>query len=110
MTSVDQAQEVVLGPLSDLPIGEGRAYDVAGCPVAVFHTRRGGLYAVSAVCTHAGGPIADGLADENVVVCPLHLNVFELATGCSRNDQPPLDTYAIRIDPHGQLVVRLAAA
>jgi nitrite reductase/ring-hydroxylating ferredoxin subunit len=107
---VEQANEVVLGPLADLPVGEGRAYDVAGSPVAVFRTRGGGLYALGAVCTHAGGPIADGQADENVVVCPLHLNVFELATGCSRNDQPPLETYAVRVDPDGQIVVRLVAA
>ncbi len=37
----------------------------------------------SAVCTHKGGPIADGQIDARIVLCPLHLNAFELDTGCS---------------------------
>jgi len=104
------SQEVVLGPAAELPVGEGRAYVVAGEQIAVFRTRAGGLYALSAVCTHAGGPIADGTADEQVVLCPLHLNIFELATGCSRSGQPPLARYDVRLDEEGQLVLRLPEA
>src|SRR5260370_7560542 len=66
--------------------------------VAVSRLRRGGLRAVSAVCPHAGGPIADGLADAEVVVCPLHQHVYELATGCSRTGQASLRVYPVRID------------
>jgi len=109
-SSVTSQDEVVLGPAAELPVGEGRAFAVGGEQVAVFRTRSGGLHALSAVCTHAGGPIADGTADEQVVLCPLHLNVFELATGCSRSGQPPLTRYDVRIDEEGQLVVRLPKA
>jgi triosephosphate isomerase len=31
-----------------------------------------------------------------IVICPLHQHVFELATGCSRTGQPPLRTYRVR--------------
>lgn len=106
MTTAEKV-DVVLGPLAQLPVGEGRAYDAEGVQIAVFRTRGGALYALSAVCTHAAGPIADGIADESVVVCPLHLNVFELATGCSRTDQPPLRTYPVRVDVNDELVVQL---
>jgi nitrite reductase/ring-hydroxylating ferredoxin subunit len=98
-----------LGPVDRIPIGEGRAYAVAGEQIAVFRPRGGGLHAVSAACPHAGGPLADGQIDDAVVVCPLHLNVFELATGCSRTGQRPLRVYPVELDGAGQLVVRLPA-
>jgi nitrite reductase/ring-hydroxylating ferredoxin subunit len=99
-----QLTEHRLGPADELPVGEGRAYAVGGQMVAVFRLRRGGLHAVSAVCPHAGGPIADGLADAEIVVCPLHQHIYELATGISRTGQAPLRVYPVRIDA-GDLVV-----
>jgi nitrite reductase (NADH) small subunit len=93
-----------LGPVDDLPVGEGRAYPVGDDLVAVFRFRDGTVRAVSAVCPHAGGPIADGLADPEVVICPLHQHVFELATGCSRSGQPPLRVYQVQVED-GDLVI-----
>jgi nitrite reductase/ring-hydroxylating ferredoxin subunit len=98
-----------LGPVDELPVGEGRAYAAGDDMVAVFRLRDGSLHAVSAVCPHAGGPIADGIADAEVVICPLHQHVYELATGCSRTGQPPLRAYSVRIDD-GQLVVAVPVA
>ena len=40
-----------------------RAFDVAGEQVAVFRLRDGRVRALSAVCPHSGGPIADGQTD-----------------------------------------------
>jgi nitrite reductase (NADH) small subunit len=100
--------EYRVGPAAELPIGEGRAYPAGDDMVAVFRLRRGGLHAVSAVCPHAGGPIADGLADAEVVVCPLHQHVYELATGFSRTGQAPLQVYPVRIDG-GDLVIGVPA-
>jgi nitrite reductase/ring-hydroxylating ferredoxin subunit len=90
--------EARLGPAVDLPLGEGRAYLVGPDRVAVFRLRDGTVRAVSAVCPHANGPIADGQVDSTVVICPLHLHVFELATGSSRTGQPPLRTYPVRVE------------
>ena len=98
-----------LGPLSELPVGEGRAYAAGTEMVAVFRLRDGSLRAVSAVCPHAGGPIADGIADSEIVICPLHQHEYELATGCSRTGQPPLRVYPVRVDEHGDLVVGVPA-
>ena len=50
----------ILGPLDQIPSGEGRAFDIAGEQVAVFRLRNGALRAVSAACPHKGGPIATG--------------------------------------------------
>jgi nitrite reductase (NADH) small subunit len=96
--------EYPLGPVDDLPCGEGRAYAAGGEMVAVFRLREGTLRAVSAVCPHAGGPIADGQADQEVVICPLHQHVFELATGCSRTGQAPLRVYQVRAE-NGEIIL-----
>lgn len=97
--------EVRLGPVTEIPVGEGRAYAVGAEMVAVFRLRGGELRAVSAVCPHAGGPIADGQADSTVVVCPLHQHAFDLATGCSTTGQAPLRVYPVRLDGDGTVVV-----
>ena len=95
----------VLGPLEEIPLGEGRTYAVGADMVAVFRLRDGSLRAVSAVCPHKGGPLADGQIDLKVVVCPLHLNAFDLATGCSTTGEQPLTVYAVRLDADNHLVL-----
>lgn len=96
---------VKLGPVDQIPFGEGRTFEVHGEQVAVFRLRSGGLHAVGAVCPHRGGPIADGQIDGTIVVCPLHLNTFELATGCSPSGQPGLGSWPVTVDDDGDLVV-----
>ncbi|HET6484623.1 MAG TPA: Rieske 2Fe-2S domain-containing protein [Actinoplanes sp.] len=87
-----------LGPIHDIPYGEGRTYAVDGDMVAVFRLRDGSLRATQAVCPHRGGPLADGQIDLEQVLCPLHLNAWDLATGCSLSGQPDLTTYPVRLD------------
>jgi nitrite reductase/ring-hydroxylating ferredoxin subunit len=101
--------EYRVGAVAELPVGEARAYAVGADTVAVFRLRDGSLRAVSAICPHAGGPIADGIADAEVVICPLHQHAFDLATGCSQTGQPPLTVYPVRVD-EGELVVGVPAA
>jgi nitrite reductase (NADH) small subunit len=103
--SVDTVTAVHLGSLEQIPPGEGRAFDVAGEQVAVFRLRNGEVRAVSAICPHKGGPIADGQIDNSVVLCPLHLHAFSLDTGCSTTYQTPLRTYRVRVDADNGLVV-----
>ena len=92
--------------LDDIPVGEGRAYPVGGEQVAVFRLRDGSVRALAAVCPHAGGPLADGLLDDSVVVCPLHARTYDLRTGAEvTSDGPPVCTYPVRVGPDG--VVRL---
>jgi nitrite reductase (NADH) small subunit len=86
---VSSARQVIVGSVEDIPVGEGRTYPVDGEQIAVFRLRDGSLRALGGVCPHKGGPLADGIADEHVVVCPLHGMTYDLRTGAEtagRND------------------------
>ena len=95
----------LLGRVAEVPVGEGRAFAVEGEQIAVFRLRDGGVRAVQAVCQHRGGPLADGLVDDTVFVCPLHGHAYRLADGCSPTGQAPLAVYPVRVEPDGALVV-----
>ena len=79
---------------------------IAGEQVAVFRLRDGTLRAVSAVCPHKGGPIADGQIDGRMVLCPLHMNAFDLTTGCSSTGAEPLSTYDVLVEGDQIIIVR----
>ena len=97
-----------LGPVIEIPLGEGRAYAVAGAQVAVFRLRDGSLRALAAVCPHAGGPLADGQLDASVVLCPLHARAFDLSTGACRNDDLAVPVYPVR-EEGGDIVLTVPA-
>ncbi|MGF7237292.1 MAG: Rieske (2Fe-2S) protein [Frankia sp.] len=90
-----------LGPLTDIPVGEARAYPAGDRQIAVFRLRSGEVRAVDAACPHAGGPLADGQADSQTVICPLHGHTFDLATGTSSSGAPSLTCYPIRVGDDG---------
>ena len=94
-----------VGKLDDIPIGEGRAFALDGTQIAVYRLRDGSLRALSAVCPHRGGPLADGLTDESVVVCPLHGNTYDLATGAQVGGTYSVCTYPVTADADGSLVL-----
>ena len=96
----------VLGPVDQIPPGEGRAFAVGGEQIAVFRLRDGSLRALAAVCPHRGGPIADGTIDNEVVICPLHQHAFELATGCSTTGAEPLRTFDVQRDAAENIVLQ----
>lgn len=90
--------ETVVADLAEIPLGEGRTFAVDGEQIAVFRHRSGKISAVQAVCPHAGGPLADGQIDEDVVICPLHLNAFDLATGRSSSLEERLTVHPCRVE------------
>ena len=105
MTALPQTP-YALGSVEQIPYGEGRAFDVGGEQVAVFRLRDGSLRALSAVCPHRGGPIADGQIDNHIVLCPLHLNAFELDTGCSTTGEQPLRRFDVTVIDDEIILIR----
>lgn len=65
---------------ADIPLGEGREFVVGTRIVAVFRTSDG-WYAIDGICSHAGGPLAQGKITGNVVTCPWHGWQYQLPNG-----------------------------
>ena len=97
-----------LANVEDIPLGEGRAYAHDGRQLAVFRLRDGSVRVLDAVCAHAGGPLADGLVDGAVVVCPLHNYTYDLVTGEETSDSGlSVCTYPAEVDQDGSVHVTL---
>jgi nitrite reductase (NADH) small subunit len=107
--------ERAIGVITQIPPGEGRNFDVGGLRIAVFHTRAGAVFATQAACPHKGGPLADGLTDENTVVCPLHDRAYDFRTGAALGaglgaglgNDCAVATYPVRIGENGTLLLTL---
>jgi nitrite reductase (NADH) small subunit len=70
-----------IGPIDQIPPGEGRNFVVAEQEIAVFRTHADEIFATQAYCPHRNGPLADGLVGGSRVVCPLHERTFDLRNG-----------------------------
>ena len=69
----------------------------------------GGVYALTAVCTHLGC-ITRYLSDENVIACPCHGSRFDIEGNVTHGPAPrPLPWIEIKQDAAGSLVVYTAS-
>ena len=107
-TATTGARLYRLGPADQIPLGEGRAFAIGDQQVAVFRLRDGQLRALSAVCPHRGGPLADGLTDSQQVICPLHNHAFRLIDGHCTTGAPSVQAYHVRVE-NGELMLHLDA-
>jgi NADPH-dependent 2,4-dienoyl-CoA reductase/sulfur reductase-like enzyme/nitrite reductase/ring-hydroxylating ferredoxin subunit len=115
--------------LAELPEGEPFAGQFAGEPVILV--RRGSeVRAIGAVCTHYGGPLAEGLVVGDTVRCPWHHARFSLRTGeavgapalnpvlrygievrdgtvylLDKEESPPLATFGRRVEGPESIVI-----
>ncbi len=63
-------------------VSEGRIFAIQVDEVPIGLTLiNGELRAFGDVCTHDGGPLAEGTVMETCVMCPLHGACFDLKTG-----------------------------
>ena len=74
-------QQITLGCLDDFPIGEGREITAEGRIFAVFRLDEDQFQVIDGICPHAGGPLAKGHLQDNIVTCPWHGWQFDVQTG-----------------------------
>ncbi len=97
-----------LGPIDQIPVGEGREFSLGGTLVAIFRGRGGHLYATQASCPHQGGRLADGIVGGGQVICPLHTFRFDLQDGrAASSGCDSLRTYDVWLSGEGRVMVRV---
>lgn len=68
--------------IAEAELREGQATRVMANGVKVLVVRRGGaIYAIGEVCSHLGGPLAEGDLQGNTIRCPWHHSRFSVETG-----------------------------
>jgi nitrite reductase/ring-hydroxylating ferredoxin subunit len=83
---------------SEIPVGKGRFVEHGALGLAVFNTGDGRFCAVSALCPHEDGPLADGWLEGDTVVCPWHGYDFDRATGaCRAAEDLSIGVYRTRV-------------
>ena len=65
---------------SEIPQGEKKLVEVDFVPVAIFNVS-GEYYAIEDVCTHDGGPLAEGKLEGEEIMCLRHGARFNVKTG-----------------------------
>ena len=81
---------------SEIESGESKVVKLGDERVAVFNAD-GKFYAINNTCPHQGGPLGEGVLDEESVTCPWHEWKYDLKTGCPIVT-PAVKTYALQID------------
>lgn len=67
-------------PEAELGEGDMKRVTIADVPVLLVR-QEGKLYALTEMCAHLGGPLAEGTLEQGCVVCPWHGSRFRLADG-----------------------------
>jgi 3-phenylpropionate/trans-cinnamate dioxygenase ferredoxin subunit len=90
---------VTVARVGEIPAGGVKVVRLGDVPVAVFHVD-GAYYALEDVCTHDGGPLAEGMLEGDVIECPRHGARFDVKTGAvlSLPAIVPVPTYEVKVE------------
>ncbi|MEW4561110.1 Rieske (2Fe-2S) protein [Bremerella sp. JC770] len=94
------SEYVHLATMTDLPQQGGRLVVVDEQWIGLFKTDDG-IFAIDAMCPHAGANLAKGNVCDGVVACPVHLWRFRLSDGKYLDadaERFNVKTYAVRIE------------
>ncbi len=91
---------------TDLPNRTPKRVTAADVPVLLYR-QDGEIFAISATCTHLGGPLDEGEIDGETVTCPWHGSVFCLRDGKLRHGPAtmPEPSFEVRVQD-GRIAVR----
>lgn len=89
---------VTVAKVGDIPEGGVKVVRLDDQSVAVFHLD-GAFYAMDDICTHDGGPLAEGFLEGDVIECPRHGAKFNVKSGAvvCLPATAAVPTYAVRV-------------
>jgi len=89
---------VTVAKVGEIPPGGVKVVRIGDQEIAIFHLD-GAYHAMDDVCTHDGGPLAEGTVEDHVIECPRHGARFDIRTGAvlSMPATAPVPTYPVRI-------------
>lgn len=86
---------IAAGEVDDIPPVTGRRVIQGSVDLALFRTEDG-FVAIDNRCPHKGGSLADGVAVDGTVICPLHAWKFDLKTGRCPDRRAMVATYPVK--------------
>ena len=89
---------VKVASVGEIPMGGLKEVRLDDRTLAIFHLDDG-YYAIEDVCTHDGGPLAEGILEGDIIECPRHGARFDLKTGAvlSLPAVAPVPTIEVRV-------------
>src|SRR5688500_3891035 len=104
------SQFVKVAKVSEVPDPGKLLVEVDDRLVALFHVK-GLFYAIDDVCTHDGGPLAEGELDDHYILCPRHGARFDIRDGraVTMPATRPTASHEVKVE-HGEVFVRVRDA
>src|ERR671913_17642 len=89
----------------DIQSSQMKEVEVNGQNICVVNVE-GKYYAIGSICTHEGGPLADGTLEGYEVECPWHNSKFDVRTGevISPPASEPEPAYEVKVDGNSILI------
>ena len=90
---------------SEIPPDKMKLVQYKGQPICLAFSN-GKYYAIRNICTHMGGPLAQGKLEDGVVECPWHGSRFDLTTGEVKRGpaRTPEAVYEVKVEGTALLV------
>ena len=90
---------VKVADLDELPVGARKLVDLGEITVVLINIG-GRFYCLEDVCTHDGGPVAEGELNGFAIECPRHGALFDVRDGrvLSMPAVVPIPTYEVRVE------------
>ena len=99
------ARFVKVGRSAEVPDGRPEVFEIEDRHIAVYRLD-GAYYAIEDICTHDGGPLAEGEVEGQEVICPRHGARFDLKTGAATCMPAitPVESYPVRVEGDDLLI------
>ncbi len=96
---------VAVAQVTDLPDPGKMLVELDEHLIALFHVG-GEFFALDDICTHDGGPLADGKLEDHTIACPRHGAKFDLRTGAALTmpATKPTKSYPVTIENNTVLI------